>query len=45
MLVTHCGSEIVAGGDRRAKARLKELADEYGIRIDLAVDAMEWEPE
>jgi hypothetical protein len=41
MIVTHCGSDIVAGDARRTRARLRELARESGVAVEIAHDGME----
>jgi phosphoribosyl 1,2-cyclic phosphodiesterase len=41
MVVTHCGQEIVRGGDRAARRRLAPLADERGVEVAIAHDGME----
>ena len=40
MVVTHCGSEIVASGDREAKRRIRPLAAERGVDFVIAYDGM-----
>lgn len=41
MVVTHCGSDIVAGDERRVGARLRAMARERGVRVTIAHDGME----
>jgi ribonuclease BN (tRNA processing enzyme) len=41
MIVTHCGSDIVGGDERRVAARLRELARERGVEAEIACDGME----
>ncbi len=41
MIVTHCGSDIVKIGDRKAKEKIQKLADEKGVEVTIAYDAME----
>jgi hypothetical protein len=40
MIVTHCGSQIVAGEARQVAHRLRTLAAERGVRIGIAHDGM-----
>lgn len=40
-VVTHCGSQIVEGDERGLNATLRELADERGVRAEIAHDGME----
>jgi len=39
-IITHCGTEIVAG-ERKARERLAEMADQRGVDAELAYDGME----
>jgi phosphoribosyl 1,2-cyclic phosphodiesterase len=39
-IITHCGSEIVSGDERRLGARLRAMARERGIRAEFAHDGM-----
>jgi ribonuclease BN (tRNA processing enzyme) len=41
MLVTHCGSPIVTGDERRIGAQLREWARERGVEAGIAHDGME----
>lgn len=40
-IITHCGSEIVSGDERKIRAELARLADQRGIQAELAHDGME----
>jgi phosphoribosyl 1,2-cyclic phosphodiesterase len=40
MIVTHCGSGIVAGEPRQVAARVRRLARESGVRVTVAHDGM-----
>lgn len=40
-IITHCGSEIVEGDPDAIDARLAEMADERGVRAEIAVDGQE----
>jgi hypothetical protein len=40
-IITHCGSEIVAGGEKKAFAQLTRLAAQRGIQAQIAYDGME----
>lgn len=40
-IVTHCGSEIVEGDERRLAAALREMARERDVRASFAFDGME----
>jgi phosphoribosyl 1,2-cyclic phosphodiesterase len=40
-VITHCGSEIVKGDERKVGARLREMAAERGIEASIAYDSME----
>lgn len=40
-VITHCGSEIVAGDAKEVEARIAELADERGVDVAVAYDGME----
>ncbi|SFR47251.1 Phosphoribosyl 1,2-cyclic phosphodiesterase [Marinobacter daqiaonensis] len=40
MIVTHCGSQIVGGDERQLGARLRQYADERGVRAEIAHDGM-----
>jgi phosphoribosyl 1,2-cyclic phosphodiesterase len=41
MIVTHCGSAIVGGDERRVRAKLGELAETSGVSAEIAHDGME----
>ena len=41
MLVTHCGSEILQGDERILGARLREMARERQVEVEIAYDGME----
>lgn len=43
MIVTHCGSDIVAGDERQVGARLREMARERGVEVESAHDGMEFD--
>ncbi|MGM0628281.1 MAG: MBL fold metallo-hydrolase [Candidatus Fermentibacterota bacterium] len=38
MVVTHCGSDIVAGDQRKVAAELRRMADERGVKVSIAND-------
>jgi len=40
-IITHCGSEIVAGDERKLSAKLREAAAERGIEARISYDGME----
>jgi phosphoribosyl 1,2-cyclic phosphodiesterase len=40
-IITHCGSEIVTGDERKLGASLRAIATEAGIEADIACDGME----
>jgi phosphoribosyl 1,2-cyclic phosphodiesterase len=40
-IITHCGSEIVRGDERKLGAKLRTMAKERGIRAQFAHDGME----
>jgi phosphoribosyl 1,2-cyclic phosphodiesterase len=40
-IITHCGSEIVAGGEKKARDRLAEMAAQRGVEALIACDGME----
>ncbi len=40
-LITHCGSQIVTGDERKLGARLRQWADERGVTARIAFDGME----
>lgn len=39
-IVTHCGTQIVAGDERTIGARLRAMAEERGIEAEIAYDGM-----
>ncbi|MDT8408145.1 MAG: MBL fold metallo-hydrolase [Wenzhouxiangellaceae bacterium] len=41
MIVTHCGSDIVGGDERRVGAELRKLAKERGVAVEIAHDGQE----
>jgi phosphoribosyl 1,2-cyclic phosphodiesterase len=41
MIVTHCGSAIVRGDERRVQATLHTLGRKYGVKIQIAHDGMD----
>jgi len=41
MIVTHCGSDIVAHDERRVAAKVRALARERGVEVKIAYDGME----
>ncbi|GAB4354777.1 MAG: MBL fold metallo-hydrolase [Candidatus Abyssubacteria bacterium] len=41
MIVTHCGSEIVEGNERKIGAKIRTLAEERGVEVEVAYDGME----
>jgi hypothetical protein len=42
-IFTHCGSQIVAGDERRASSVVRQLGKEYGVEARLAYDGFELE--
>jgi len=40
-IITHCGSQIVKGDEGELSARLRQLAEERGVRAEIAYDGME----
>jgi hypothetical protein len=40
-IITHCGSEIVAGDRDTIEARLREMADQRGVEAQIARDGWE----
>jgi phosphoribosyl 1,2-cyclic phosphodiesterase len=40
-IITHCGSEIVAGNLRKIRARLAQMASDRGVQAELAHDGMQ----
>jgi hypothetical protein len=42
-IITHCGSEIVTGDERRLSAKLCAMAVQRGIEVRLAYDGMKLE--
>jgi hypothetical protein len=41
MVVTHCGSDIVGTDGQEAAARIRNLARECGVAVEIASDGME----
>jgi phosphoribosyl 1,2-cyclic phosphodiesterase len=41
MIVTHCGTQIVAGDERQLAAKLAALARERGVAVEIAHDGMQ----
>ncbi len=41
MIVTHCGSEIVEGDERKLGAELRQMAEERGVKAQIAYDSLE----
>lgn len=41
MIVTHCGSDIVGSDERTVGAKVRDLAAEHGVRVEIAHDGME----
>jgi phosphoribosyl 1,2-cyclic phosphodiesterase len=39
-IITHCGSEIVAGDERKLSAKLRAIAAERGVDVRIAYDGM-----
>lgn len=39
-IITHCGSEIVTGDERKIAAQLQAITQERGVRVDIAYDRM-----
>ena len=39
-IITHCGSEIVTGDERKLSANLQTIAAERGIEVRIAYDGM-----
>jgi hypothetical protein len=39
-IITHCGSEIVTGDERKLSAKLREMAAERGLELRIAHDGM-----
>jgi hypothetical protein len=42
-IITHCGSEIVAGDERKLSAKLRVTAAERGVDVRIAYDGMKLE--
>jgi hypothetical protein len=40
-IISHCGSEIVAGDERKLAAKLREMATELGLEMRIAYDGMQ----
>jgi phosphoribosyl 1,2-cyclic phosphodiesterase len=41
-VITHCGSEIVTGDERKISAKLRSMATEGGIEVRIAYDGMKF---
>lgn len=41
VIITHCGSEIVTGDERKLSAKLRAMAAERGVDVRIAYDGME----
>jgi hypothetical protein len=41
MIVTHCGSQIVKGDERKVGAEIRALAQERDVAVQIAHDGME----
>ncbi|HSX12191.1 MAG TPA: MBL fold metallo-hydrolase [Rhabdochlamydiaceae bacterium] len=41
MIITHCGSDIVKGQEKRAIAKIKALAKQRGVEVEIAYDGLE----
>jgi len=39
-IITHCGSEIVTGDERKIFAKLRDIAEERGVDVRIAYDGM-----
>jgi hypothetical protein len=39
-IVTHCGSEIVTGDERKIAAKLRAIGAERGVDVRIAYDGM-----
>ncbi|MGA7275275.1 MAG: hypothetical protein WBX14_10565 [Candidatus Udaeobacter sp.] len=39
-IITHCGSEIVTGNERKMSANLRAIAAERGVDVRIAYDGM-----
>jgi phosphoribosyl 1,2-cyclic phosphodiesterase len=39
-IITHCGSEIVTGDERKMSAKLRDIASERGVEVSIAYDGM-----
>jgi phosphoribosyl 1,2-cyclic phosphodiesterase len=39
-IITHCGSEIVNGDERKISAKLRDIASERGVEVSIAYDGM-----
>jgi ribonuclease BN (tRNA processing enzyme) len=42
-IITHCGSEIVTGDERKISAKLRAVATERGVEVRIAYDGMKLE--
>lgn len=43
VVITHCGSEIVTGDERKLSAKLRTMAAERGVDVRIAYDGMKIE--
>jgi len=41
VIITHCGSEIVTGDERKLSAKLRAMAADRGIEASIACDGLE----
>jgi phosphoribosyl 1,2-cyclic phosphodiesterase len=41
MIVTHCGTQIVGGNERKLRVRINAVADDRNVRVRIAYDGME----
>jgi ribonuclease BN (tRNA processing enzyme) len=41
MIITHCGSQIVEGDERKLGKKIREMASERGVEAEIAYDGME----
>jgi hypothetical protein len=39
-IITHCGSEIVTGDERKLSANLRRIAAEHGVEVCIGYDGM-----
>ncbi|HEX7117436.1 MAG TPA: MBL fold metallo-hydrolase [Longimicrobiales bacterium] len=40
-IITHCGKQIVGGDEKAVAARVRELAEERGVEVEIAYDGLE----